>query len=80
MYDGRPRIVFNSIAGTQFTCFTGAKVQILTLRTHFYINSNSNMYEGRPCLVFTLDDGKVAMFSGPPVLSLFALLEQKYKY
>ena len=67
-------------AGAQFTCFTGTKLQILTLRTHFYINSNSNMYEGRPCLVFTLDDGKVAVFSGTPVLSLLALLVQKYKY
>jgi hypothetical protein len=56
-------------AGTQFTCFTGTKVQILTLQA-------SRCVHGAPFGVFVCID---CIGVHRKVLTLLALLVQKYK-
>ena len=75
------------LAGIQFTCFTGTNVQILTLRTRRFASLRCASELTRKMRVDRRrdpSDAAASILACPSeeaqVLSLLALLVQKYKY
>jgi hypothetical protein len=63
---------------TQFTCFTGAKVQSLTLQTS--AEQATRIYTQFTCFTEILTQQASAEQATRIILSLLALLAQKYKF
>jgi hypothetical protein len=68
---GRP--IRAAVEGTQFTCFTGTKVQILTHPIRSGVEAIVDVDSWHPGRVIAVGGG------GSKVLSLLALLVRKYK-